>query len=65
MEENRTLAEANRRYRMHTTELKDRVEALGVSMVVYTPPLSHDMSHDKSHGKCMHHMTFVYRKRKR
>ena len=28
MEENLTLAEANRRYRMHTTELKDRVESI-------------------------------------
>ena len=30
-EENQALAEANRRYRMHTSELKDRVELLVVS----------------------------------
>ena len=28
--ENQTLAEANRRYHMHTTELKDRVETFVV-----------------------------------
>ena len=32
VDENQTLAEANRRYRMHTTELKDRVQSLLVSM---------------------------------
>lgn len=30
MDENQTLAEANRRYHIHTTELKDRVESLTV-----------------------------------
>ena len=30
MEENQTLAEANRRYRLHTTELKGKVESLAV-----------------------------------
>lgn len=31
MEKNQALEEANRRYRMHTSELKDRVESLVVS----------------------------------
>ena len=32
VEENQKLTEANRRYRMHTTELKDRMESLMVSI---------------------------------
>ena len=40
IEESQTLTEANRRYRMHTSELKDRVESLAVSSLYLTSQLS-------------------------
>ena len=54
VEENQTLAEANRRYRLHTTELKEKVESLAVHQLTQ---IGHTHMHTCTH---MHARTHTH-----